>query len=167
MASWEPGRSAVEYLIRTARLERLAGDVASAADVVLGRAARRLTTAQAGLRGGDVDGAFVAAYDAYRMAAESLLVRQGLRATGGEGSHVTVEDSVSAQFSAEIPAFAKPTFERFRRTRHAAQYFDPNAPDITVDDTTWAISTAGSAVDGTRQLSERKPPPLFDPPAGS
>ena len=79
------------------------------------------------LEGGDVDGAYVAAYDAYRMAGESLLARQGLRATGGDGSHVTVEDAVSAQFAADIPAFVKPTFERLRRTRHSAQYFDPDA----------------------------------------
>jgi hypothetical protein len=65
-----------------------------------------------------VDGAFIAAYDAYRMAAEALLARQGLRATGGDGSHMAVEDAVSAQFGTEIPAFAKPTFERFRRARH-------------------------------------------------
>jgi hypothetical protein len=57
--------------------------------------------------------------DAYRMAAESLLARQGLRATGGGGSHMTVEDAASVQFAEEIPAFAKPTFERFRRTRHS------------------------------------------------
>jgi len=63
------------------------------------------TTATAALAGGDVDGAYVAAYDAYRMAAEALLARQALRATGGDGSHMAVEDAVSAQFRAEIPAF--------------------------------------------------------------
>jgi hypothetical protein len=31
-----------------------------------------------------------------------------------------IEDAVSAQFGADIPAFLKPTFERFRRTRHSA-----------------------------------------------
>jgi hypothetical protein len=36
------------------------------------------------------------------MAAEALLGRQGLRATGGEGSHMAVEDAVSAQFAPEI-----------------------------------------------------------------
>jgi hypothetical protein len=77
--------------------------------------------ATAGLEIGDVEGAFVAGYDAYRMAAESLLVRQGLRATGGEGSHVTVEDAVAAQFAEVIDAVAKHTLERFLRTRHAAQ----------------------------------------------
>ena len=33
----------------------------------------------------------------------------------------------------DIPAFAKPTFERFRRTRHSAQYFDPDAAPIDID----------------------------------
>jgi hypothetical protein len=67
------------------------------------------TIAAAALAGGDVDSAYVAAYDAYRMAAEALLARQALRATGGDGSHMAVEDAVSAQFRADIPAFAKPT----------------------------------------------------------
>ena len=75
----------------------------------------------------------MAAYDAYRMAAESLLAPQGPRAAG-EGSHVTVENAVSNQFASEISAFAKPTFERFRRMRHSAQYLDPDAPEITAED---------------------------------
>jgi excisionase family DNA binding protein len=45
---------------------------------------------------GDVDGAYAAAYDAYRVAAKGLLGRHGLRATGGDGSHMAVEDAVSA-----------------------------------------------------------------------
>jgi DNA-binding transcriptional ArsR family regulator len=57
---------------------------------------------------GDVDGVVAAAHDAYRMAAaEALLVRQGLRATGGEGSHMTVEDAISAQYAKQISGFAK------------------------------------------------------------
>jgi hypothetical protein len=117
------------------------------------RAARRLeTTAAAALRGGDIDGAYVAAYDAYRMAAEGLLAWHGMRATGGDGSHMTVEDAVSAQFAVDIPAFAKPTFERFRRTRHTAQYFDPNAAPITKSDASWAIEKATAALAGVRRL---------------
>lgn len=163
MVSWEPGRRTVEYLLQRNRLERLdpAGLVESA-DAVLERAAKRLLTATAGLEVGDVDGAFVAAYDAYRMAAESLLVRQGLRATGGEGSHVTVEDAIAAQFADAIDAFAKPTFERFRRSRHAAQYFDPSAPEISDADARWALGTARRAVQGTQQLSGTSPPPRFE-----
>jgi hypothetical protein len=110
---------------------------------------------------GDVDGAYVAAYDAYRMAAESLLARQGLRATGGDGSHMAVEDAVSAQFAADIPAFAKPTFERLRRTRHAAQYFDPSAPPITKADASWAIGKAAEALAGVKMLLAGSPPERF------
>jgi hypothetical protein len=108
-----------------------------------------------------VDGAFVAAYDAYRMAAESLLARQALRATGGDGSHMAVEDAVSAQFRAKIPAFAEPTFERFRRARHAAQYFDPSAAPLTESDATWAIGKAMQALSGVRTLLAASPPERF------
>lgn len=154
MARWETGQRTVEYLIGRNRLEGFeADDLAAQAIALLTRAARRVgTTAAAALAGGDVEGAYVAAYDGYRMAAESLLARQGLRATGGDGSHVTVEDAVSAQFASAISAFAKPTFERFRRTRHSAQYFDPAAAPITKSDAAWAISKADAAVAGAQSL---------------
>jgi hypothetical protein len=118
VARWGKGERTVQYLVDRARLESFeARNLGELAHALIGRAARRVeTTAVAALAGGDVDGAYVAAYDAYRMAAESLLARQGLRATGGDGSHMAVEDAVAAQFAAEIPEFAKPTFERFRRT---------------------------------------------------
>lgn len=103
----------------------------------------------------------VAAYDAYRMAAEALLIRQGLRATGGEGSHVTVEDAISGQFAKQIPGFAKPTFERLRRTRHAAQYFDPSSAEISEDDAAWALKTSRKVVEAVEQLLTADPPGLF------
>ena len=116
MTRWGKGERTVQYLIDQGRLENItAADLGEVGLALIQRAARRVdTTAVAALDGGDVDGAYVAAYDAYRMAAESLLVRQGLRATGGEGSHMVVEDAVSAQFAVVIPAFAKPSFERER-----------------------------------------------------
>lgn len=63
---------------------------------------------------------------------------------------MAVEDAVSAQFAAGIPAFAKPTFERLRRTRHTAQYFDPSAAPITKADAAWAISKATEALAGVK-----------------
>ena len=112
---------------------------------------------------GDTEGAFSAAYDAYRMAAEALLICQGLRATGGDGSHMTVEDAIAAQYSTRIIAFAKPTFERFRRTRHTAQYFDPSAAEMTQDDALWALATARGAVDGAGYVLRDDPPQLYQP----
>jgi hypothetical protein len=65
---------------------------------------------------------------------------------------VTVEDAVSSQFAAEIPAFAKPTFEQLRRTRHSVQYFDPHAAPVTKSDAQWAIDKATEALSGVRAL---------------
>ena len=95
------------------------------------------------------------------MAAEALLIRQGLRATGGEGSHVTVEDAISGQFAKQIPGFAKPTFERLRRTRHAAQYFDPSSAEISRGDAAWALTTSRNVVEAVEQLLAADPPGLF------
>lgn len=153
----------MSFLIERGRLEGLAEtDLASAATIAIERAKKRLGTARAALEGEDVDGAYAAAYDAYRMAAEALLVRQGLLATGGEGSHMTVEDAVSAQFADRLPGYAKPTFERFRKTRHTAQYFDPSAPALDRQDAEWALAVSRAAVDGASQLLGSEPPDRFD-----
>jgi hypothetical protein len=157
---WHP---CSDFLPDPGRLESFeAEDLAALTDVLVARAVLRVeTTAAAALAGGDVDGAYVAAYDGYRMAAEALLARQALRATGGDGSHMAVEDAVSAQFGAEIPAFTKPTFERFRRARHSAQYFDPSAPPLTVPDASWAIGKARESLSGVKALLAGSPPERF------
>lgn len=158
MARWTPGEKTVSFLLDRGRLEGLGDtDLGAAATAALDRSVLRLRTATAALDIGDIDGAYAAAYDAVRMAAEALLVRQGLRSTGGEGSHVTVEDAVSAQFADRISSFAKPTFERMRRTRHTAQYFDPSAAPIAQGDAEWAISTSQLAVKDTEELLSSTP----------
>ena len=157
------GRNTIEYLLGRGRLERIDGKTAGgSAATIIGRAARRLLTAGGGLRAGDIEGAFAAAYDAYRMAAEALLIRQGLRATGGEGSHMTVEGAISAQYAKQIPGLAKPTFERLRRTRHSAQYFDPSSAEISAEDSAWALSTARTVVEAVGGLLAADPPDLFE-----
>jgi len=88
------------------------------------------------------------------MAADALLARQELRSTSGAGGHAAVEDAVAAQFASEISEYAKPTFERLRRTRNAEQYFDPDAPPITDQDAEWAIDTAKAAVAAVEALIE-------------
>jgi hypothetical protein len=163
VARWPIGEQTVQFLIDRGRLESLeATDLTTVASVQIGRAMLRLNaTAVSALEKGDVDGAYAAAYDAYRMVAEALLGCQGLRATGGDGSHMSVEDAVSAQFANEIPAFAKPTFERLRRTRHSAQYFDPSAAPITRQDAEWAIEKASAALAGAKALFSATPPGRF------
>ena len=160
MTRWAKGERTVQYLVSQNRLESFeAKDLAALAEAFVARAVLRVETTA--LAGGDVDGAYVAAYDAYRMTAEALLARQALRATGGDGSHMAVEDAVSAQFRAEIPAFAKPTFERFRRARHSAQYFDPSAAPLTGSDASWAVETARQALAAVKVLLTASPPNRF------
>lgn len=154
MTRWVKGERTVAFLIDRGRLESFeASDPEATAGALVERAGRRLdATARAALANGDADGAYAAAYDAYRMAGEALLARQLLRATGGDGSHMAIEDAVSAQFASGIPAFVKHIFEHLRRTRHNAQYFDPTAPPITEADAAWAIRKAAEALAGTRAL---------------
>jgi hypothetical protein len=152
LTRWANGERTVAFLVDRGRLEPFeANDPAATAEALVERAARRLeATAKAALANGDIEGAYAAAYDAYRMAGEALLARQLLRASGGDGSHMAVEDAVSAQFSSGIAAFAKPVYEQLRRTRYNAQYFDPVAPSITEADAAWAIDKAAAALVGTR-----------------
>jgi HEPN domain len=162
MAKSTDGLSTMRFLLERNRLERIEGATAAgSASTIVSRAAKRILTGDAGLNAGDVEGAFVAAYDAYRMAAEALLLRQGLRATGGDGSHMTVEDAISSQFGSRIAGFAKPTFERLRRTRHAAQYFDPDSAEISEDDSRWALEISRAVVEAVEHLLESDPPALF------
>ena len=90
MARWAEGEQTVQFLVDRNRLENFdAGDLAALTEALVARAMLRVeTTATAALAGGDVDGAYVAAYGAYRMAAEALLVRQALR---GSASHLARE----------------------------------------------------------------------------
>lgn len=147
---------------RPAREGFAAGDLSSVAKAQLDRGLLRLSgTAVPALQHGDVDGVYAAAYDGYRMGAEALLARQELRATGSEGSQMSVEDAVSCQFADVIPEIAKPTFERLRRTRHSAQYFDPDAPPITKADAEWAIEKARAALAGVKALLFTAQPERF------
>lgn len=154
MARWEKGQQTVQFLIAQGRLESFESPhLGKLASAQIRRAVLRVeVTASAALEGGDTDGAYAVAYDSYRMTADALLIRQGLRATGAEGSHVTVEDAVSAQFGEDIPAFAKPTFTRFRRTRDQVQYFHPGAARIGSADVLWAIGKAEESLIGAKKL---------------
>lgn len=154
--AWAEGAKAVDFLLGRSKLERIStGGLGPATAALLQRAMKRLATAKGALAAEDLDGAFTNAYDVYRMAGEALLLQQGLRATGGDGSHVTVEDAVCAQFSGEVDDFTKAIFERFRQGRHAAQYFDPSKAEKTGPDAEWALSTAARALSQTTKLIAR------------
>ncbi len=48
-----------------------------------------------------------------------------------------------------------------RRTRHAAQYFDPSSAEVSADDSAWALSMARIVVDAVERLLAADPPDLF------
>ncbi len=75
MGHWQKGERTVQFLIDRGRLEPIeASDLVVLAGALIERATRRAeATATAALQLGDVDGAYAAAYDAYRIAAEALL----------------------------------------------------------------------------------------------
>jgi len=54
------------------------------------------------------------------------------------------------------------TFERLRRTRHTAQYFDPAAAPITKSDASWAIEKATAALSNVKALLAGSPPERFN-----
>lgn len=62
-----------------ASFSRISGSVRGPAPVERHCCLRRLEN-------GDINGRYAAVCDPYRMAAEALLAREGLRATGGGGS---------------------------------------------------------------------------------
>lgn len=153
--AWTEGAKTIDFLLGRSRLERISAEgLGGATAALMQRATKRLETAKAALVAEDFDGAFTNAYDVYRMSGETLLLLQGLRATAGDGSHVTVEDAVCAQFSGEVDDFTKAIFERFRQGRHAAQYFDPSKAEKTKPDAEWALATADRALNQTRALFE-------------
>jgi hypothetical protein len=82
-------------------------------------------------------------------------------ARGEQAVQFLVDRNRLESFKAEIPAFTKPTFERFRRTRHSAQYFDPSTPPLTASDATWAIEKAKEALSGVKALLAAPPPERF------
>ena len=93
MTRWHRGEQTVAFLISRGRLESFeASDPAALADALAGRAARRLdSAARAALANGDADGAY-AAYDAYGWPPKRSWHASPLRAAGGVGSHMCVED---------------------------------------------------------------------------
>lgn len=90
------------------------------------------------------------------------LIRQGLRAIGGDGSHRTVEDSNSTQYAEQAPGFAALTFERLRRTRLSAQNCNPSCAEIGIEVSVWALSTVRTVVAAVEEPLGADPPDLFE-----
>ena len=128
-------------------VEPLASAGPAAAESCLDRSRDRLVAAEL-LLGADLwESAFTNAYDAYRMAAESVVLALGSRVPAVAGAHRITIDIAQAALGEQADAFAGAAAERFRTGRHEAEYFDPDRPvEKTEADARWAVDKASVAI---------------------
>lgn len=143
----ERARRVIELFERRGEVDAVSGDLLTSAEICLDRARNRHQAASLLLTAGLWDPAFTAAYDAYRSAADAVALFLGFRVPAVHGAHRIVCDVAQAALSDATSAFAPSTAERFRRERHASEYFDPSNPVEKVEaDATWAVALAEDAV---------------------
>ncbi|MBK5248654.1 MAG: HEPN domain-containing protein [Actinomycetales bacterium] len=136
VGSWPVGREELNALLRAGRLRRVQADRSEAARE-LRMAEEHLDSAQEQLTTRPRV-AFLAAYDAARLALSALLVNQGLRVESGEGGHQLLGDVAVAQLGRSTYG----RFDAMRRMRNASAY--PN-PDREVADDADAVSGLAAA----------------------
>jgi len=119
----------------------------SAARACLNRASERLRAASVLSDAELWESAFTSAYDAYRTAADAIVLVLGRRVPATRGGHRIATDIAGAALGSDTDAFSAAGAERFRQGRHESEYFDPARPvDKTAADATWAIELATKAI---------------------
>ena len=116
---WEEGRGAIDRLLATDELQRVAPDLDSAMRLLA--SARRHLSSATTICESDAEGAYAALYDAARKACAALLEAQGLRATS-RGGHVALRQAVAAQFGDLSGGQVLNLFDRLRRRRNDIEY---------------------------------------------
>jgi hypothetical protein len=101
------------------------------------------------------ESSFTTAYDAYRTAADAIVLFLGYRVPATPGGHRIATDIAHAAMQSDTDSFTPAGAERFRQGRHESEYFDPARPvDMTAADAAWAVELAGRAIDAVdRALS--------------
>lgn len=130
------------------QIDRLEQAGADAARACLDRAKARLSAASILIESKHWESAFTGAYDAYRTAADAIVLYLGYRVPATRGSHRIATEIAHAAMQSHTDAFATASAERFRQGRHESEYFDPARPvDKTAGDASWAVELAGRAID--------------------
>lgn len=130
------------------QLDRLEHADAKAARACLDRAKERMSAASMLTEAQLWESAFTAAYDAYRTAADAVVLFLGYRVPATQGGHRIATDIAHAAMQPDTDAFAPAGAERFRQGRHESEYFDPARPvDKTAADAGWAVELAGRAIE--------------------
>lgn len=137
------------------QLDRVTRADSGAVNACLERARRRLEAARMLVDSGHWESAYTTAYDAYRTAADSVVLELGSRVPATAGAHRIAADIAHAAMRDVTDAYAPATAERFREGRHESEYFDPERPvDKTEADATWALARAQEAIEAvTAELS--------------
>ncbi len=129
------------------QLDRLEHVDEASALACLSRAADRLKAASVLADAELWESAFTTAYDAYRTAADAIVLRLGFRVPATPGGHRIAPDIAHAALQSTVDAFAPASAERFRQGRHDSEYFDPARPvDKTAGDARWAIDLTTAAI---------------------
>ena len=116
-----------------------------AANHCLARAMERLRAAEQLMRSEFWDASYTTAYDAYRTAADALVLMTGYRTVATRGAREAALAVAAASLKSPT-VFDVPTSTIFRQGRAASEYFDPERPDDkTEDDAQWAIDQARAA----------------------
>lgn len=138
----------IELFEGRGQLDRLRTTDADAAFACLGRAKERLSAASVLIDAKLWESAFTTAYDAFRTAADAVVLFLGYRVPATRGGHRIATDIAHAAMQPDTDAFAPAGAERFRQGRHESEYFDPARPvDKTEPDARWAVELASRAVD--------------------
>lgn len=134
------------------QLDRLEHANASDASACLGRANERLSASSVLIEAKLWESAFTNAYDAYRTAADAVVLFLGYRVPATAGGHRIATDIAHATIHSESDAFAPVGAERFRQGRHESEYFDPARPiDKTAADARWAFELAARAIEAVER----------------
>jgi hypothetical protein len=123
---WNQGRSVVDRLLAARELQRVPPS-REHADSLITQARQYLADAN-GLCDHNPALAYVALYDAARLALTAVLENQGLRPTT-RGGHVAPYEAVLAQLDPPAGPRLRP-YELMRRTRHRVEY--PNFSDTGI-----------------------------------
>jgi hypothetical protein len=130
VTQWNQGRSTVDSLISSGRLERVPAS-RQAAEAELVRARTHIGSAQQ-LSATDPEGAYTLAYDAARRALAAVLQNQGLRDTS-RGGHTVIYEAVRAQLDPPLGSVLRP-FNRMRARRNEVEYRSSEAPSVTPEE---------------------------------
>lgn len=119
----------------------------------LDRAEERLKAATVLIDASLWESAYTTAYDAYRTAADAVVLLLGYRVPATQGGHRIATDIAHAALQGDTDAFSSAIAERIRRGRHESEYFDPaHRADKTAEDAKWAAALARRAVDAVDQV---------------